>query len=238
MIRIKICGLTSKEDIHLCASAGVDALGFVVEYPIPVPWNLERKTALQLMASVPPFVTSVIVVGDDPDEVLAITDMLRPNVVQLHGREPLDTTERLITKLKSLGVQVIKALRFSVRRGELNYDISDPVAACRSLADAGVDGVVLDSMTDSRPAGTGKSFDWKIARLIRDEVNTPVILAGGLNAENVRRAISEVRPYGVDVITGVESPIGKKDPSKVKEFIKEARWGYYESLNQWSHSPE
>jgi phosphoribosylanthranilate isomerase len=230
VIRIKICGLTNRGDIHLCAAAGVDALGFVVEYPIPVPWNLGRETAHRLMANVPPFVARVIVVGDDPDEILAITDMLRPNVVQLHGREPLDITERLITELKPRGVQVVKALRFSVQRRELDGDVSDAVEVCHRLADAGVDAVVLDSITDTRPAGTGESFDWKIARMIRNAVNIPVILAGGLNAKNVRRAISEVRPYGVDVITGVEHPVGKKDPSKVKAFIREARWEYHESL--------
>ncbi len=223
MIRVKICGITNEEDINICTSAGVDALGFVVEYPIPVPWNLEKKTARRLMESVPPFVSKVAVLGDDPDEVLSIADFLDPNVIQLHGEETLNSTEKLIFKLKSRGIKVIKALRFSVETGKLRGDILDPLAICKRLADAGIDAVVLDSVTGSKPAGTGSTFDWKVARRIRDDVSIPVILAGGLNAGNVSQAVSDVRPYGVDVISGVENPVGKKDPARVHAFLMAVR---------------
>ena len=223
MTRVKICGITNKDDIDICISAGADALGFVVEYPIPVPWNLKREAARQLMARVPPFVSKVAVVGDDPDEVLSIADFLRPDLVQLHGQEPLKITEQLIFELKSRGIKVIKALRFLDETGELKGDISDPVVLCEKLTDAEIDGVVLDSITASKPAGTGAVFDWDIARRVKKSVPIPVILAGGLNAGNVVRAISEVHPYGVDVITGVENPVGKKDPAKVQTFIIAAR---------------
>jgi phosphoribosylanthranilate isomerase len=222
MIRVKICGITNKEDINLCISAGADALGFVVEYPIPVPWNLKRRTARRLMESVPPFVSKVAVLGDDPDEVLSIADFLDPNVIQLHGEESLNFTEKLIFELKSRGIKVIKALRFAANTGKLKSDIPDPVAICERLADAGIDAVVLDSVTKSKPAGTGSTFDWKVARRVRDSVPIPVILAGGLNAGNVCKAVSDVRPYGVDVISGVENPVGKKDPARVHAFLMAA----------------
>ncbi|MCD6319194.1 MAG: phosphoribosylanthranilate isomerase [Candidatus Desulfofervidaceae bacterium] len=223
MTRVKICGITNEEDIQLCVCAGVDALGFVVEYPVPVPWNLDREVAKRLMAKVPPFVTKVVVVGDESDKIMAITDMLKPHVVQLHGREPFNVTEKLISELKKRGVQIIKALRFSVETGQLKYDIADPVVACDRLANAGVNAVLLDSFTDSRPAGTGKPFNWAIARRVREKIKIPLILAGGLNAENVGQAIAEVQPYGVDVITGVENPVTKKDPEKVKAFLQAVR---------------
>jgi len=220
MTRIKICGLTNEQDVHLCASAGADALGFVVEYPVEVPWNLNRETARRLMARMPPFVTSVAVVGDDPDQVLGIAETVKPNVVQLHGREPFAVTAEMIRGLKSLGIGVIKALRFSTDSGELDYDLADPIEACHALAEAGADAIVADSFTRSRPAGTGKRFDWKVARFLGAKTPIPLILAGGLTAENVGRAIVEVNPYGVDVISGVEGRDHKKEPDKVRAFVQ------------------
>lgn len=220
MTRIKICGLTSDEDIRLCTQAGVNALGFVVEYPIDVPWNLDRMTALRLMQGVPPFVARVIVVGDDPRTVVDLAKILKPHAVQLHGSESLSVTARLVSEIKTLGAQVIKALRISVATGKCCSPCENPREAAKLIAGTGVDGLVLDSISEAMPAGTGKSIDWSIARQIRESVRLPVILAGGLNADNVGRAVSAVQPYGVDVISGVENPVGKKDPEKVTAFVK------------------
>jgi phosphoribosylanthranilate isomerase len=219
--RVKVCGITNSEDIRLCAEAGANALGFVVEYPIDVPWNLDRGTAQELMWQVPPFVTTVIVVGDEPQTVVELTAMLRPHVVQLHGNEPLAVTRSLVSELKSInGVRVIKALRFSAETGKCVSEHKDALEAARLLEDAGVDAVVLDSVSRSRPAGTGKAVDWLVAREIRQQMRLPVILAGGLNFCNVGQAIATVSPYAVDVITGVENPVCKKDLGKLKAFFK------------------
>ena len=191
MIRVKICGITNEEDIRICADEGVDALGFVVEYPIPVPWNLKRDDALRLMQKVPPFVSKVAVVGDEPDQVIEITKYLRPDVIQLHGSEPLNITKDLISEIKSLNIKVIKAVRFSVETGKPISEIEDPVRLCNVLEDMGVDAVVLDSVSGSMPAGTGKRINWSIAAHIRKSTKVPIILAGGLNPENIYNAISE-----------------------------------------------
>jgi len=220
MTRIKICGLTRDEDIRLCVREGVQALGFVVEYPIDVPWNLDRVTARALMRGVPPFVARVIVVGDDPGTVVELAELLKPDVVQLHGSEPLSVTANLVARIKALGVQVIKALRFSVVTGKCCSACENPFEAAKLIEDTGVDALVLDSISDARPAGTGQSIDWSIARKIRESVRLPVILAGGLNSGNVNQAVAAVNPYGVDVISGVENPVGRKDPEKVRAFIK------------------
>jgi phosphoribosylanthranilate isomerase len=221
MTRVKICGVTNTEDIHLCAEAGAHALGFVVEYPIDVPWNLDRQAAKELMREVPPFVSKVIVVGDEPHRIIELTDILRPHVVQLHGNEPLAVTQGLVSKLKSeKGVQVIKALRFFVETGKYFSEQADPLEAARILEDAGVDALVLDSVSKTWPGGTGKAVDWQVARKIRQQLRLPIILAGGLNPSNVGRAIAAVRPYGVDVISGVENPVRKKDPDKLIAFFK------------------
>ena len=220
MTRIKICGLTRDEDIRLCVRAGVQALGFVVEYPVDVPWNLDRMTARALMRGVPPFVARVIVVGDDPGTVVELAEFLKPHVVQLHGSEPISVTANLVAGIKALGAQVIKALRFSVVTGKCCSAFENPFEAAKLIEDTGVDALVLDSVSDARPAGTGQSIDWSIARKIRESVRLPVILAGGLNSGNVNQAVAAVNPYGVDVISGVENPVGRKDPQKVRAFIE------------------
>jgi phosphoribosylanthranilate isomerase len=223
MTRIKICGLMSEEDIRLCAATGVQALGFVVEYPVDVPWNIDRLKAQTLMQNVPPFVSRVIVVGDDPGTVVELTELLKPHAVQLHGSEPPSVTADLVSEIKALGVQVIKALRFSAETGRCFSQCANPLDAARLIEDTGVDALVLDSVSQVRPAGTGRSIDWSDARKIRENVRLPVILAGGLHSGNVAQAIAAVKPYAVDVISGVENPVGKKDPQKVRAFIEAVR---------------
>ena len=220
MTRIKICGLTTVEDIRLCVAAGVHALGFVVEYPIDVPWNLDRRTARTLMSGVPPFVSRVIVVGDDPGTVVTLAEFLKPHVVQLHGSEPLSVTADLAAAIKALGAQVIKALRFSSETGQCLCAGETPLDAARMIEEAGGDALVLDSVSQTRPAGTGRNIDWQMARQIGDNVRIPVILAGGLHAGNVGQAVRAVHPHGVDVISGVEDPVGRKDPGKVAAFVE------------------
>jgi phosphoribosylanthranilate isomerase len=218
--RIKICGITTGEDIRLCVEAGVQALGFVVEYPIDVPWNLDRRTAGALMKRVPPFVSRVIVVGDDPGTIIELTELLKPHVVQLHGDEPVSVTATLVSAIHDLGAQVIKPLRFSVETGKCLSACVDPLDAARLIEETGVDALLLDSVSKARPAGTGRRVDWAVARRIREHTRLPVILAGGLHAGNVAEAVAAVNPYGVDVISGVENPVGRKDPGEVRAFVE------------------
>jgi len=225
MTRIKICGLSRDEDVRLCVQAGVHALGFVVEYPVDVPWNIDRMKARDLMSRVPPFVSKVIVVGDDPDTVVDLAVFLKPHAVQLHGNEPLSVTAALATAIRACGAQVIKAMRFSVETGICRTVCENPFDAAKRIEETGVDALVLDSVSEVRPAGTGLCIDWGIARKIQDSVRLPVILAGGLNAGNVGRAIAAVRPYGVDVISGVETQAGRKDPVKIDAFVAAVRGG-------------
>ena len=219
MTRIKICGITREEDIRICSEAGVHALGFVVEYPVAVPWNLDRMKARELMRHVPPFIARVIVVGDNPGTVVELAEFLRPHAVQLHGNEPPPVTAQIVKALKGLNIPVIKALRFSVETGKCYSVCDDPLDATKLIEETGVDALLLDSVSDTRPAGTGRSIDWNIAEKIRNHTRLPVILAGGLHSGNVGLAVAAVKPYGVDVISGVEHPVRKKDPDKVRAFI-------------------
>lgn len=222
----KICGLCRPDDVTLCAEAGADALGFVVDYPADVPWNLSLAEAAALMDLVPPGVERVAVVGDEPEAVLAIADALRPDLVQLHADEAPATTALLVRELHARGVRVAKALRFDVVSGALvsRHPLpADPVVAARHHAARGVDLVLVDSVSTSRPAGTGRTVDLAVARAIRQRAGVPVVLAGGLNAGNVAAVIASVDPFGVDVISGVEEPVGRKDAGQVRAFLSAVR---------------
>ncbi len=224
MVRVKICGTTNEEDINLCVKYGADAIGFVVEYPVPVPWNLDINRADELMKKVSPFVSKVCVVGDEYKKVMEIANTLRPDAIQLHGNEPLEETKKLVSEIKSLKIKVIKAIRFSVETNKPISQIEDPIRLCNILKDMGVDAILVDAATSSMPAGTGKRVDWAVVARMRNFVDIPLILAGGLNPENIIEAISQVRPYAVDVISGVESERGKKDEKKLKDFILKAKF--------------
>lgn len=223
MTRVKICGLMSDRDVDLAVRAGADALGFVVEYPVPVPWNLGRERAAELVASAPPFVSTTAVVGGTPDAILAIATAARPNFLQLHGDETLEEIDLICSTLRPKGIKVLKALRIDVDSGEAVFPVKDPVEAAAALARTSISGLVVDSKTASRPAGTGVPLNWGVAAKIAAALRLPLILAGGLNPENVAQSITQIRPYAVDVISGVERETGVKDERLAREFVRAAK---------------
>jgi phosphoribosylanthranilate isomerase len=220
MTRVKICGLMTGADVEMAVSAGADSLGFVTEYPVSVPWNISRHRSAQLAASAPPFVTTTAVVGGRVDDMVAIARAVRPNFLQLHGDETLEEIRAVCKALADTGIKVLKALRINVETGEALFAVKNPVEACAFLETSGIAGVVLDSKTSSRPAGTGVPLDWSSLQHISGSIGLPLILAGGLTPGNVRKAIDMVRPYAVDVISGVERETGLKDPRLMRDFVK------------------
>jgi phosphoribosylanthranilate isomerase len=220
MTRIKLCGLMNRQDMHMAVEAGADALGFVTEYPISVPWNISRQEAAELAAAAPPFVTTTAVVGGAVEDMVARALLVKPHFLQLHGDETLEEIRSVCEQLAPTGIKVLKALRIQIDTGRALFTETDPVKACLLLAQSGISGLVVDSKTASRPAGTGVTLDWDVIREIATQVDLPLILAGGLNAQNVGRAIEIVQPYAVDVISGVETTSGTKDARLMHEFIK------------------
>jgi phosphoribosylanthranilate isomerase len=218
--RVKLCGLTSEADVALCADAGADALGFVVEYPLPVPWTLDRQRAAELMRGVPPFATRVAVVGGDPTTVLAIAEVAEFDAVQLHLDEDEATVTAVKEGLAGTGTRVVKAIRISARARPSAREV---LAAARRFVDAGADAILLDSKTSRRAAGTGIPVDWSLAREVAAGLAAPLVLAGGLTPENLAGAIDTVRPHAVDVISGVEDEEHRKVPARVRAFVAAAR---------------
>ncbi len=220
MTRVKLCGLTREVDVALCADAGADALGFVVEYPLPVPWTLTRKRAKELMRGVPPFATRVAVVGGDAATVLAIAEATEPDVLQLHLDEDEQTVAAVKDGLAGTGTQIVKAIRIDAAAAPA---VGEVLAAARRFIEAGADAILLDSKTSGRPAGTGTRVDWSLARDVAAALDAPLVLAGGLTPENLARAIETVRPHAVDVISAVENAEHRKVPERVSAFVAAAR---------------
>ena len=157
------------------------------------------------------------------DHVLEIARAVRPHFLQLHGDETLEDIRAVCSGLKGTGIKVLKALRINVDTGQALFPISDPLEASTVLADSGIAALVVDSKTASRPAGTGVALDWEVIRAVSSALRLPLILAGGLTVQNVAQAIHRVRPYGVDVISGVEKEAGVKDEQRVMDFVRAAK---------------
>lgn len=220
MIRVKICGITDPADAAMCVEEGADALGFVVEFPQENPWNLPRRRAVELMRVVPPFVTRVAIVGGDADWITAIAESTGAHALQLHRDEPEEVVAEVARRLAGRGTTIVKALRI---------DPTDPGPAARwcdqaaRFLDAGADAILLDTKAPGRPAGSGLSFDWAVARAVVASRPAPFVLAGGLRADNVASAVATVRPFAVDVITSVEDGEHRKVRERVRAFIRAAR---------------
>jgi len=220
MTKVKICGITELEDALVCIEAGADFLGFVTEFPVPVVWNLNRKEAKSLIEKVRDKVSTVVVTSGPINKIFDIVELTRPHFLQLHGKEKLSDIIEIVNKLTPLGIKIIKALPIQLDTRKAFFEIEEPEDALLAIQSTGVWAITVDSKTSKMPAGTGKVLDWKLVKRLRRVANIHFFLAGGLTPHNVQVAIKEVNPYGVDVITGVEKIPGKKDPEKVKLFIK------------------
>ena len=201
MIRVKICGITNLEDALAAAEFGADAVGFVL-YPNS-PRHIKPAQAKLIIDQLPPYVTSVGVFANQAEEeIWRMREACGFDLVQLQGDESPGFCQRF-------GSRVVKAIR-----------VKDH-GSIRQMAEYSVRAFVLDTYRENQPGGTGERFNWDLA--IQARSFGRIILAGGLTPENVRDAITKVQPYGVDVSTGVEKHLGKKDHTKIERFIKQAR---------------
>ena len=200
MTRIKICGITNLHDALVAVELGADALGFVFA---DSPRRISPVVAREIMLSLPPFVNRVgVFVNENKETVKEIFDYCMLNTLQFHGEEDDDY-------LKSFSCPIIKAFRVKDKR------TLDRIRAY------GLPHFLLDAYDANLRGGTGKSFDWAVAR--EAAKLGKVILSGGLNYANVRTALDSVRPYAVDVSSSVECSPGKKDQVKLRTFIQEVR---------------
>jgi phosphoribosylanthranilate isomerase len=195
---VKICGITNPEDGLAAAAAGADALGFV--FCESSPRKVSVLTAAEIARNLPPLVVKVGVFVNAPEElVVRAIGECGLNLLQFHGDEPPDYC-------RQFGLMSMKAFR-----------VRD-AASLAELANYATDAWLLDAYSPHKPGGTGEKFNWDLA-VEAQRLGRPIFLAGGLTPDNVAEAVSKVRPYGVDVSSGVEAAPGKKDLGKVRAFI-------------------
>ncbi|OGP88696.1 MAG: hypothetical protein A2157_09875 [Deltaproteobacteria bacterium RBG_16_47_11] len=203
MIWIKICGITNIEDGLKAASLGVDALGFIFA---PSLRRVTPDMAQKIIRTLPNLNLKVgVFVNEEPEEVLRVAEYCGLNALQFHGEE-------LPEYCKIFSLPVIKAIRIKTL---------ESLTGMERYPDATI---LLDTYSPVKAGGTGISFPWTVALKAKEERN--FILSGGLNPGNIGEAISKVRPWGVDVSSGVETVPGKKDHLKMNDFVKEARKAY------------
>ncbi len=200
--RVKICGITNIDDAHIAIRYGADALGFI--FFNKSDRNISLKRAQVIVESLPPFVDVVaLFVNANPENVCRIIESLDPNILQFHGDESPAFCDQF-------GKPYIRAIRM-----HKNTDLIQSVSNYASAK-----GILLDTYVDGKEGGSGLAFDWA---LIPKKLDVPVILAGGLNPGNISRAIRLVRPWAVDVSSGVERSPGLKDKIKLKDFFQGVR---------------
>jgi phosphoribosylanthranilate isomerase len=202
MTRIKFCGLTRLEDVQLAALLGVDAIGFVMTRRSKR--FVEPAAAARLRDAVPPYVTTVaLVMDDEPAYIEDVLRVLRPDMLQFHGGE----TDQ---ECAAYGVRYTKAIAMGEGDAALERLHQFPRAA----------GLLLDGHGLGEQGGSGQRFDWS---LMPKDFAQPLILAGGLTADNAAEAVRVAHPWAVDVSSGIESSPGVKDRAKMERFISAVR---------------
>jgi phosphoribosylanthranilate isomerase len=214
-VRVKICGITNREDAALAVDAGADAIGFI--FVENTPRFMTPEAVRPIVAGLPPFVTPVGVFWDHPRaHVKAIVETCGLRALQFHGSEPPED-------LTGYDVPVIKTIKLpavSTVEGLPEYRVRDQVEVMRYQNV--VAAVLLDTAVRWSEGETREPIEWRMAAL--PAFHRPrLILSGGLTPDNVGRAVSIVRPYAVDVNSGVEARPGRKDPGRLRQFVAEAR---------------
>ena len=214
-MHVKFCGFTQLSDIQTAAKLGADAVGLVFYPPSPRAVTLEQAQALSV--AVPAFVSVVALVVNMPkDELVKLADTVPFDIIQFHGDETPEQCGQLAAVVNK---RWIKALRINAET-----DTPESVRAqIAQFADSGASSILLDAYHPAAYGGTGQRFDWS---LVPKDSALPIVLAGGLDAQNVT-ATSDLPIYGVDVSGGIEVDKGKKDPAKMRAFmkaVKRDRW--------------
>lgn len=197
--RVKICGITSIKDALAAVRHGADAIGLV--FYAQSPRNVSIAQAAEIVAALPAFISAVgLFVDAAPEEIQAVLAKVKLNLLQFHGNETPEACRRY-------GLPYMKAVRVQADTNLLQYaaDYGDAKA------------LLLDAYSEGVAGGTGQTFDWN---LIPKNLPQNIVLAGGLNADNVSSAIRQVRPYAVDVSGGVEQEKGIKDAGKIAAFMQ------------------
>ena len=213
---IQIAGIIDKQEAEMLMSAGVHYLGFPLRLPVNKEDTTEEEAAEIIKAIKPPHSAVLITYLDKAEEIIKFCEELNVNIVQLHGK--ISKKELIKIKSQKPGLEIFKSLVVA----ENNFE---ELVIVLNLLSPYVDAFITDTFDPVTGAegATGKTHDWNISKKLVELSPKPVIIAGGLNPANVKQAIMEIHPAGVDVHTGVEAKDGRKDSELVKRFVEEAQ---------------
>jgi len=215
---IKICANTSFADAQLAAEAGADAVGFVFA---PSPRRVTQEQVAGIVPHLPATLEKIGVFVDAAfDEIAATVQTAGLTGVQLHWDAPAELPAKLCERFGQK-LRIVRVVHFDATAGEW---------AGAAARDANIDAILVDSRSEAAVGGTGKTYEWaRASETLFQDMETPkqLIAAGGLTPENVAEAIAALRPWGVDVVSGVESAPGRKDAAKVRAFIANARAAHH-----------
>lgn len=207
MARVKICGLTEPADLRAAIEAGADAVGIISSVSVETPREVDRGTAAELVADVPPFVTATLVaMPENADHAVDLVRAIRPDAIQLHGEFSAEAIGYIRAET---GIKVIPAV---------DYTDTDRAHELDEAADA----ILVDSTREDGAGGTGEPHDWEATAKLAETLTSPVILAGGLTPDNVDEAVRVAAPFAVDVASGVERTAGRKDHTALATFVQNA----------------
>lgn len=214
MTWVKICGITNLEDALVAVDAGADAVGFVFYEKSPRCVSVE--TAREIVEKLPSSVEKIgVLVNESPNRVSQMSDVAALTGIQLHGDEYKNPDR----------YTVLSKLFFSLPVSQILNGLKEPIGEFVLPVIPKSAGILLDSGVPEQRGGTGRAFAWSEARWLVSVLTRrhPVVIAGGLTVSNVRRAVDFLQPWGVDVSSGVEASPGKKDPEKVRAFVRAVR---------------
>ena len=207
MARVKICGLTDPADLRAAIEAGADAVGVISSVSVDTPREVDRGTAAELVAAVPPFVTATLVtMPEDADHAVDLIRAVRPDAIQLHGEFDAEAIGYIRAET---GVKVIPAVDYTDT--DRAHDL-----------DAAADAILVDSTREDGAGGTGEPHDWESTGELAETLTSPVVLAGGMTPDNVAEAVRAAAPFAVDVASGVERTKGRKDHTALATFVQNA----------------
>ncbi|ELY66376.1 phosphoribosylanthranilate isomerase [Natronococcus jeotgali] len=210
MTRVKLCGTTDEDDLETAVAAGADAVGLISEVPVDTHRELSRVRATELAAAAPPFVTSVLVtMPETPTAAIELVETVGPDAVQLHGTLAPEAVATVREEVDATVLVVLEA-------GETD-------AATARRYDAVADGLLVDTPAAEGGGGTGETHDWELTRELTADLDSPIVLAGGLSPANVADAVRTVEPFAVDVASGIEDADGATDADAARAFVERAR---------------
>lgn len=217
--KVKICGLMREEDVELCVNAGTDIIGFVVEYPVDVPWNLEQDRAAELIGHFRKYTARhfsdakcCVVSGGKPEKLAELSRYLKPDYIQLHYKENAEDVRLLGNALKETSVKMIKTIP---------SDVKDIGECALEYEKCGASILLVDARNSENAANSHAMIDEDMFHKVRSAVKIPVMAAGGITPENVADLVSRLKPEIIDLMTGVEERHGVKSADKIKRLFEE-----------------